>query len=363
MTLRLRLLLGYGYLVGLLLLATGTSMIGFLHLSAGIEAVLQENFFSIRAAMAMIEALERQDSATLAALIEGREELVDAEVSGRSFEEALEEASANVTEEGEAEALAAIRSEYAAYREARARLLAARPARPLAAYEEAVYPRFAAVKALVLELLALNQRAMFQAERGARQTAVRSGTWLGVLVVVALVSLAFLSRAMQRLILARIERLVEGMTAIAGRHRRRLREEGKDELARIARGVNGLLDQYDRLEASTRGRLAQERRLVQGLVATGRPGAALFGLSGELWAGEPGRALEERVGAWIREEGRGPAEAGEPFAATVPAAGAGDEGEAPGAGEVRLDLLVAPGGRPVGWLARRGESDRGPAAG
>jgi len=351
-TLRLRLLLGYGYLVGLLLLATGTSMVGFLHLSAGIEGVLEENFFSIRAAMRMIEALERQDSATLAALIEGREELVEAEASGRAFEEALEEASANVTEEGEAEVIAAIRRGYGEYRAARARLLAARPERPLAAYEEAVYPRFAEVKTRVLELLAMNQRAMFQAEREARQTAVRSGTWLGFLVVVALVSLAFLSRAMQRLILARIERLVEGMTAIAGRHRRRLREEGEDELARITRGVNGLLDQYDRLEASTRGRLAQERRLVQGLVAAGGPGAALFGLSGELWAGEPGRAVEERAAAWIREEGRGPAETGQPVTVTMPAGGGAAGGDGDGAGEVRLDLLVAPGGRPVGWLAR-----------
>lgn len=347
MTLRLRLLLGYGYLVLLLLLATGTSLVAFLHLSAGIEAVLEENFFSIRAAMVMIEALERQDSATLAALIEGREELVEAEAPERSFEDALEEASANVTEEGEAEVLAAIRAGYGDYRAARARLLAARPERPLAAYEEEVFPRFTAVKSRVLELLALNQRAMFQAEREARQTALRGGTWLGFLVVVALVSLAFLSRAMQRLVLARIERLVSGMTAIAGRHRRRLREEGEDELARIAREVNRLLDQYDRLEASTRGRLAQERRLVQGLVAL-VPERALFGLSGELWAGElAGRGAEERVADWIRTEGSGAAEAGEAFATSLPADGAGSE-----AGELRLDLVVAPGGRPVGWLAR-----------
>jgi HAMP domain-containing protein len=347
-TLRLRLLLGYGYLVLLLLLATGTSLVAFLHLSAGIEAVLEENFFSIRAAMVMIEALERQDSATLAALIEGREELVEAEAPESSFEEALEEASANVTEEGEAEVLAAIREGYGEYRAARARLLAARPERPLAAYEDEVFPLFAAVKSRVLELLTLNQRAMFQAEREARQTAVRGGTWLGFLVVVALVSLVLLSRAMQRRILSRIERLVSGMTAIAGRHRRRLREEGEDELARIARQVNRLLDQYDRLEASTRGRLSQERRLVQGLVAALGPGTALFGLSGELWAGElGGRGAEERVADWIRTEGSGAAEAGTAFATSLPADGAGAE-----AGELRLELVVAPGERPVGWLAR-----------
>jgi len=342
MTLRVRLLLGYGYLVALLLLAAGSAMIGFLYLSEGIEGVLDDNFQSIQAAMTMIDALERQDSTTLAALIESRSDIEEIENHEAAFREALEEAGRNVTEEGEPEAIAEIRDAFAAYREARDQLVAAHPAAPLAAYKQEVFPRFASVKAAVVELLAINQRAMFEADRKARQAAIQSGTWIGLLVVVALVSLVFLSRAMQRQILVRIERLVSGMTAITAAHRR-LRDEGDDELARIAHQVNRLLDQYDELKGHSQGRLAQERRLVQGLVGSFGSGSALFSLSGELLAGGLGApALERRVAEWIRGEGRSRSSAGDPISATVEADGAGAE----------IELVIAPGARPVAWLVR-----------
>lgn len=342
MTLRVRLLLGYGYLVALLLLGAGSAVLGFLYLSAGIEVVLEENFQSIEAAMAMIDSLERQDSATLAALMEGRSRVAGVEDQELAFEQALAAAVENVTEEEEPEAIARIRSAFADYRSARDRLLGARAERPLAAYEREVFPRFSEVKAAVVDLLTVNQRAMFEADRRARQAAIRSGTWLGLLVVVALISLVFLSRAMQRHILLRIERLVSGMAAITAGHRR-LREEGNDELTRIAHQVNRLLDQYDELRGHSQARVAQERRLVQALVEGAGPRAALFGLSGDLLAGQvstPG--LEERLAEWIREEGRRRAEAGEPFATTLEADGA----------EARIELLIAPGTRPAGWLVR-----------
>lgn len=342
MTLRVRLLLGYGYLVALLLLAAGSAIVGFLYLSDGIEGVLEDNFQSIQSAMIMIDALERQDSATLAALIERRAEIEEIENHEQVFEEALGEAGRNVTEEGEPEAIAEIEDAFAAYREARTRLVASQPATPLAAYKREVFPRFAAVKAAAVELLAINQRAMFEAERRARQAAIQSGTWIGLLVVIALVSLVFLSRAMQRQILVRVERLTTGMAAITAGHRR-LREEGDDELTRIAHQVNRLLDQYDELKGHSQGRLAQERRLVQGLVGSFGSGSALFSLSGDLLAGGLGApALERRVTEWIREEGRARSEAGRRMSETAEA-----DGE-----RAEIELVIAPGERPTAWLAR-----------
>lgn len=347
MTLRARLLLGYGYLVGLLLVAVGSATLGFFHLSAGIEVVLEDNFRSIQAAMTMIETLERQDSATLAALIEGRTETRDMELHEEAFREAVAEAADNVTEDEEPGVLAAIREEFAAYRAARDRLLAARLERPLAAYNREVFPRFAAVKSHVLRLLAINQEAMIRTDREVREAAVQSGTWLGFLAVVALLSFVFLSRMMQSRILGRLDRLRDGIAAVAAGRRRRLREEGEDELALIARNVNRLLDRYDELKGRSQGRLAQERRLVLGLLGASKEAEALFSLSGELLAGGlEDRELEGRVVEWIREEGRGRAEAARPTRATV---GAGGE-------EVAVDLVIAPGDRPAGWLVRREEN-------
>lgn len=196
MTLRLRLLLGYGYLVGLLLLATGSAMLGFFHLSESVDVILEENFNSITAAMRMLEALERQDSATLAALLEGRGEVPEMEAHEEAFLAALEAAEGNVTEEAERPLLERLRRDFMAYREARDRLLAAQPASPLRAYNTRVFPVFSTAKSQVFELLDLNHQAMVEADREARQAALQNGAWLGFLVAVALISLVFLSRAL-----------------------------------------------------------------------------------------------------------------------------------------------------------------------
>ncbi len=345
MTLRARLLLGYGYLVGLLLFTAGSATLSFLHLSAGIEVVLDENFRSIRAAMAMIEALERQDSATLAALIDGESEIGDMASHEEAFQDALKEASGNVTETDEPETLASIRQHYQAYQDARKALFANLPEHPLTAYNQRVFPRFSEVKHDVIHLLDINQRAMFQADRSARETAVQSSTWLGFMVVVALVSLVFLSRAMQRRILSRLARLRSSMFAISTDLQGRLREDGNDELSQIARHLNRLLDQNEELKARNLGRVAQERRLVLGLLGAWGEGAALFNLSGELVAGAvDDRALEGVVSGWIQEAGRRHAEAARPLTKTIE-----KEGEK---GGLDVELLIAPGERPVGWLAR-----------
>lgn len=351
MTLRIRLLLGYGYLVALLLLAVGGAMLGFLNLSDGIDLVLEENLKSIEASMRMSEALERQDSATLAALIEGQTELEEMEGFEKDFQEGLAIAEGNVTEEAEKPVVVSIGQHFAEYREARDELLIEQPAQPLAEYNRRVFPLFAAVKGDVLQLLAINQDAMVEADRAARATAVRNGAWLGFLATVALVSLVLLSRALQRRVLSRLAELKEGMAAITyGDPTRRVREEGDDELAAIARHFNRLLDQRQELESRLEGRLAQERRLVLGLMAHLGPGAALHDLSGERLAGGrvPGGGSGKRQGgveAWIREEGRGllveSAGYGEPVAREV------DLG---GGRRATVHLLTAGAGRPVGWL-------------
>lgn len=348
MTLRVRLLLGYGYLVALLLAAAASALLGFLELSAGIDEVLEENFRSIRASMRMIESLERQDSATLAALAGGEVQGAGMAPLEKEFLDALNDAEGNVTEGAEPQILGAVRKGFETYRENRDALLASRPERPLAAYDREVFPHFSAVKAKVLELLDINQEAMIEADRRARETAIGSGVWLGFLVAVALVSLVFLSRALQRRVLSRLSELRQGMAAIAaGDLGRRLREEGGDELTSIACQFNSLLDQYEELGGSLRGRLALERRLVVALVGEGR---ALYGLAGELLAGELGGA-ERALGRRLRERHRERGAKQEPGLETLSLDGA----------DFEVRLLQASGDRPVGWLAQPSAAGAGSA--
>lgn len=349
MTLKVRLLLGYGYLVALLLLAAVGAMLGFLELSAGIDLVLEENLKSIEATMGMIDALERQDSATLAALIEGDTEVVELEAFEADFAAALAVALGNVTEEEEPPVLAAIEGRFADYRRERDALLAAQPERPLAAYNRRVFPLFSQVKGGLFRLLEINQGAIVEADREAKETAVQNGAWLGFLATIALVSLVLLSRAMQRQILSRLEELKEGTATIThGDLSLRLRERGSDELTAIAHHFNQVLDQRQQVERRLAGRLAQERRLVLGLVEHLGPGAVLYELSGERLAGDDPRDRWSAVEDWLREEGRRRLTDTPDF--TEPVRESVELGDGATA---ELRLLTTGPGRPVAWLARR----------
>lgn len=345
MTLRSKLLLGYGYLVGLLLLAAGSAMLGFLTLSEGIDVVLENNYRSIRAAMDMVEALERQDSATLAALLDepGREALEPFEAA---FATAMETARGNVTEQGEPEILDTVARQYATYRAARDELVRERPERPLAEYRRRVLPQFAALKHSVLELLEVNQEAMVGAERRARESATRNGSWLGFVVALALVSLVVLSRGLQRRILGRLAALRRGMATLAeGDTSRRLAVAGNDELDQIAERVNHLLDRLQAVEGELRGKVGRQRQLTLGLLGLLGEGAALFSLQGALLGGDlqGGREAGARLGEWIRQRELDP------------------ESHLPGERQGRVAIpngptfeieLVTLHERPLAWLAR-----------
>lgn len=343
MTLRARLLLGYGYLAGLVLLATGSAIFSFLGLSSGIDVILSENFHSIRASMRMIEALERLDSATLAALIETEEPPEGVASFVFAFEEALAEAAGNVTEEGESEKLADIESGFEEYLSARQRLVAARPAQPLGAYRREVFPLFAEVKRNVFSVLDINQQAMIRADRRARETAIQSSAWLGVLVTVALLSFVFMTRTLQNQVLSRLAGLRQGMAEIsAGDPGRRLYAEGKDELAAIAEEINRLLDRYEKLQAGSRGRLSRERRLTIALARSLAQDAAIFSLSGDCLTGTLGdRNLDGKAAAWVEEEGKRCIEEAE-SSATASLDGA----------TIAFDLLSSAPEHPVAWLVR-----------
>lgn len=350
MTLRVRLLLGYGYLVALLLLTAGSATLGFLTLSAGIDTILEENFRSISASTRMVESLERQDSATLAALLDPAADRRPLERFAEEFEAGLAEALANITEEQEEEILRQIGDQYAAYRAAREVLLAEAHERPLVAYEAQVAPTFNRVKESVFRLLNVNHQAMIEADQAARRTAVRSGAWLGFLVTVALLSLIFLSRAMQRHILSRLADLSEMSAAVArGDTRRRLLIEGDDELADLARHFNSSLDRHAELGAQMAGKISQEKQLALGLLDALQRPAVILGLDGRNLARsrhDLPAAWRRAVEEWVEDEGRdvlNEAPTGAAVDARVIDTGDGNR--------ARVRLLLAEGVRPVAWLA------------
>lgn len=348
MNLKTRILLGYGYLVSLLVIGAAAAALGFFELGDSIGRVLAENYESVRAATGMLEALERQDSAVLASLL-GEDGAGDRLASSEeSFTEALARARSNVTLAGEAASVDAIADSFAAYREARDRLVAEPPEQPLSAYRTETFPRFEEVKRRVFELLSANHRAMVVADREAQRQAARQALGYALLVTLALVSLGFLSREMQRRLLDRLTELAGVARAIAGGDRRRRAPEAReDELGVVARQLNAALDAQQEIEGQMRGRLAQQRQLVLGLLAARDAPAAVLTLAGDLVAST--LELAATRAAVHAAAGAAPPTTGPAVAATAPQPV--DVELAGRRHRVALAPLTGEGGRRLGWLA------------
>ena len=339
MRLATRISLGYWYLVILLLITAAGAALGFHTLGSSIGRVLTENFDSVRASTEMMESLERQDSAVLALLL-GKEEAGEAlGASEAAFLEALARARANITIPEEVAVIEDIERGFSVFVDARDRLLEAAPEYPLRAYNEETFPAFESVKSRVLDLLNINHRAMVEEDRNSQATALRRATILALLVLLALFSLAFLSRALNRVLLDRLDELATVAEAIAGgSFDRRAASHHPDELGAVARQLNAVLDREQQIQNAMEGRTALYRDLLIGLLgALPRP-AAVIGLDGRLLASTLDAGTNddiEQAGARLSGIGR-------------------DVGEAAlevEVGTLQLRLLCVPTGRPLAWLA------------
>ena len=336
MDLRTRILVGYAYLVSLIVVSAVAAALGFHHLGSRLSKVLDENFASVRWSMQMVEALERQDSALLAALLGDEDANRAISESETAFLDALDRARANVTEEREADLISKVSSDYDAYRGARDRLLSTAHERPLAAYHEGAFPAFESVKSSVVELLDVNHQAMVDADDAARSAARRRAAGHGLVVVLALVSFAWLSRAMRRTILDRLANLKDVAQAMArGDLERRADATRPDELGLLAEQLNDLLDRDADLRGRMDARLAASRDLVLGLLAARTAQAVLFAPDGRVVASTTPDAEVTPAKEALREFRAGNADETDGF-------------------EV---VQLRAGARSVGWLVTRPTAD------
>jgi nitrate/nitrite-specific signal transduction histidine kinase len=273
MDLRTRILVGYAYLVSLIVISAVAAALGFHHLGSRLSKVLDENFASVKWSMEMVESLRRQDSALLAALLGDEDAYRAISASETAFMLALDKARANVTLDREADVIDEVGRSYGAYQGARDRLLSRPHDHPLEAYNEEAFPRFVDVKSSVVELLEVNHQAMVEADDAARASARRRAAGHGVVVVLALVSFVAMSRALRRDVLVRLANLKSVAQAMAaGDLDRRADATRTDELGLLAEQLNALLDRQAELRGRTDARLAGSRDLILGLIeAHGAP--------------------------------------------------------------------------------------------
>lgn len=339
MTLRTRLLLGYGYLAALIVVTAALSFVALQRFRQGLDRVLRENVPSVQSAVKMIDALDRQNGATFALLL-GDDAAAEAlRAADAAFDDAVAEAAAHAYTPTEAAIIAALREEVVPLRGARDRLVTSRTGTPLAAYDEEVGGRFDSLKRQARTLLSENLALIQRTEQEVRQDAFGFALGLAGLVVVALLSLGFMSRALQATVLSRLSELKElGDAIAAGDRARRFRARRDDELGLLARHLNVALDKQEQLQAHMEGRFNHQAQLLLGLLANRGP-SAVVALDGDVIASSLSAADAARVGA---------------LSARIRAA---RDGVDPAQGKVvrdldgfTLELLVANGARPVGWL-------------
>lgn len=216
-TLRKKILLGYGAVLLLLILVFGWAFVNLLRLGQASEAILSENYRSIRAADHMIAALERQDSGVLLYILGFEEEgFRQYRTNQADFLQWLGRAKDNITIEGEAEIVSRLDSSYRAYLIAFTRLLRDSSADAEMRYHEALLPALVRVRRAGDALRDLNRRTMVAVSDRAEEVARRAMWSMGLVGLAALGLGLALSLVLSNRLVRPLRKLQEATRRVAG---------------------------------------------------------------------------------------------------------------------------------------------------
>ncbi len=245
MTLRTKILGGYGFALALLLVVGVYALLNLQRLGNASDSILRENYRSIRAAENMIAAVERQDSSVLTVLLTGeRAELDTFRQNEIVFIQELGRAQDNVTLAAEPEILAEIEASYLAYLESvdpvrQNDLELDNEAATIGYYSQVIVPAFHQVRDAAVQLRDLNQDAMVVASDNTQNVA-RTAIWStavvgGLAVLLGLI----LSLVLTQLITGPLHEMTHATELIAaGQYDIQLDQRSADEIGQLAGKIN-----------------------------------------------------------------------------------------------------------------------------
>lgn len=228
--------------------------------------IIADNYQSVVAAQQMKESLERQDSAVLFLLFDQRDRATQQARRHRElFDDALERAARNITEEGEVEIIQAIRKGRAAYYRRLDTVLAeANAAGGAGAYFSELEPLFNRLRADCDRLLTLNQEAMRAKSDRAERVAERWFQFTVAIVaglVLAGIALAFL---LAGVIVRPVRSLTETASKIAGGNlSARAPITSRDEIGLLAAEFNRMAERVQQVRRSDIGQLLLEQQTTE----------------------------------------------------------------------------------------------------
>lgn len=255
------------------------------YLGSHSQTILKDNYRSVLAAQRMKEAIERMDSGALFIVAGERQKgLEQAEKNRPVFESELKVQEGNITEPGEKEFTAGLRTAWMDYQAKFARL------QKTTSNEEAKQFYFAEleaafykVKAADDEILAINQDAMVRKSDDVRRTAERMNTITVSMALAALALGLLVSSFLTRRMLQPLAVLSEATRKVGeGNFDARARVRGNDELAQLARDFNSMAARLAEYRKSSLGELLQAHLSMQAAIDSLPDPVAIFNVDGNL---------------------------------------------------------------------------------
>jgi NtrC-family two-component system sensor histidine kinase KinB len=284
MTLKKKILIGYGVAFALMGLVVAWAVTNLVSLGKATNAILSENYRSILAAENMVDALERQDSGILIIFLGAGEKGIDQfRESEKVFFEWLARAKDNTTIQGETELVQSIETDYSKYRQQFSRLTDLRDTaqvsrrHSLTTYQESIHPLFIKVREACVELRYLNEKTMYGASFRANNIAKRA-MWSTVLVagaalIVALIFSLFLAER----IVQPIRRFMEASRKISsGDYAVQVPVETRDELGRLAGEFNQMATQLGRYHEMNIEQIISEKNKGEAILSSIEDGLVVF---------------------------------------------------------------------------------------
>jgi signal transduction histidine kinase len=266
MTLRTKLVLAQSPLMLGILVVGVLSLNTITELGKRSELILSENYRSVLAAQRMKESIERMDSAAMFRYSGKIPEARDMVALHRPrFEGELKVQEANITEPGEAESTRRLRSVWDRYQEKyRAFDAVQDPDAQKAVYFGELNPAFVAVKEAADDILTLNQDAMRMKSDHAQRAAERLTRVTTMGFALALITGLLISAALTHRALRPLSSLNQAARRIGeGDLEFRVRAEGEDEIAQLAREFNTMVERLNEYRNSSLGDLLRTQHQMQ----------------------------------------------------------------------------------------------------
>ncbi len=284
MTLKKKILLGYGVAFAFMSLVIAWAVLNLVSLGKASDAILRENYWSILAAENMLDALERQDSGVLILLLgDTRKGTAQFRESEAVFLQWLARAKDNVTISGEAELVQSLEAHYARYRlqfSELTEMLGAQklsPEQALGAYQQSIYPIFINIRDECTRLRNLNEETMYAASVRAGGVA-RRAIWSTVSVSATALAIALIfSLWLAERITRPLRRFMEASRKIsAGDYSVEVPIEGADELGHLAGEFNRMAAQLARYHEMNIEQIISEKSKGEAILSSIEDGLLVF---------------------------------------------------------------------------------------